>query len=116
MTSGGATNLVAGLATANYDSVPLVMCQVARNLIGNDVFQEVVGITRSITSSLGRAKGSTGKHILILQAGRPRGHHHLPKDVSLAAQRVRRAADSLIQAQYQCHMGQETRDTSQDFE
>lgn len=54
VTSGpGATNLVTGLATANYDSVPLVCFtgQVARNLIGNDAFQEVdiVGITRSIT-------------------------------------------------------------------
>lgn len=54
VTSGpGATNLVTGLATAHYDSVPLVCFtgQVARNLIGNDAFQEVdiVGITRSVT-------------------------------------------------------------------
>ncbi len=54
VTSGpGATNLVTGLATANYDRVPLVCFtgQVARHLIGNDAFQEVdiVGITRSIT-------------------------------------------------------------------
>lgn len=54
VTSGpGATNLVTGLATANYDSVPLVCFtgQVERHLIGNDAFQEVdiVGITRSIT-------------------------------------------------------------------
>ena len=54
VTSGpGATNLVTGLATANYDSVPLVCFtgQVARHLIGNDAFQEVdiVGITRSST-------------------------------------------------------------------
>ena len=53
VTSGpGATNIVTGLATANYDSVPLVCFtgQVARHLIGNDAFQEVdiVGITRSI--------------------------------------------------------------------
>ena len=53
VTSGpGATNLVTGIATANYDSVPLACFtgQVARNLIGNDAFQEVdiVGITRSI--------------------------------------------------------------------
>ena len=44
VTSGpGATNLVTGLATANYDSVPLVCFtgQVARHLIGNDAFQEV---------------------------------------------------------------------------
>lgn len=53
VTSGpGATNLVTGIATANYDSVPLVCFtgQVATSLIGNDAFQEVdiVGITRSI--------------------------------------------------------------------
>ena len=53
VTSGpGATNLVTGIATANYDSVPLVCFtgQVSTHLIGNDAFQEVdiVGITRSI--------------------------------------------------------------------
>ena len=54
VTSGpGATNFVTGLATAYYDSVPLVCFtgQVSRHLIGNDAFQEVdiIGITRSIT-------------------------------------------------------------------
>lgn len=54
VTSGpGATNLVTGIATANYDSVPLVCFtgQVPTGLIGNDAFQEVdiVGITRPIT-------------------------------------------------------------------
>lgn len=53
VTSGpGATNLVTGIATANYDSVPLVCFtgQVPTSLIGNDAFQEVdiIGITRSI--------------------------------------------------------------------
>ncbi len=53
VTSGpGATNIVTAVATANYDSVPLVCFtgQVARHLIGNDAFQEadIVGITRSI--------------------------------------------------------------------
>lgn len=53
VTSGpGATNLVTGIATANYDSVPLVCFtgQVSTHLIGNDAFQEVdiVGITRNI--------------------------------------------------------------------
>lgn len=52
-TSGpGATNLVTGIATANYDSVPLVCFtgQVPLQLIGNDTFQEVdiVGVTRNI--------------------------------------------------------------------
>lgn len=53
VTSGpGATNLVTGIATANYDSVPLVCFtgQVPTNLIGRGAFQEVdiVGITESI--------------------------------------------------------------------
>ncbi|HAB62207.1 MAG TPA: biosynthetic-type acetolactate synthase large subunit, partial [Lachnospiraceae bacterium] len=54
VTSGpGATNLVTGIATANYDSIPLVCFtgQVPTGVIGNDAFQEVdiVGIARSIT-------------------------------------------------------------------
>jgi len=54
VTSGpGATNLVTGLATANYDSVPLVCItgQVPLGLMGNDAFQEVdiVGITNSVS-------------------------------------------------------------------
>jgi acetolactate synthase-1/2/3 large subunit len=54
VTSGpGATNTVTGLATANFDSVPLVVFtgQVSRNMIGNDAFQEadIVGISRSVT-------------------------------------------------------------------
>lgn len=53
VTSGpGATNLVTGIATANYDSVPLVCItgQVPLSLMGNDAFQEVdiVGIVRNI--------------------------------------------------------------------
>jgi acetolactate synthase-1/2/3 large subunit len=54
VTSGpGATNTVTGMATANYDSVPMVVItgQVSRNMIGNDAFQEadIVGISRSVT-------------------------------------------------------------------
>jgi acetolactate synthase-1/2/3 large subunit len=53
-TSGpGATNLVTALATANFDSAPLVAItgQVKTNLIGNDAFQEadITGISRPIT-------------------------------------------------------------------
>nr|QCI07420.1 acetohydroxyacid synthetase large subunit [Leiomenia cribrosa] len=43
-TSGpGATNLVSGIATAQIDSVPLILItgQVARPFIGTDAFQEV---------------------------------------------------------------------------
>jgi len=53
-TSGpGATNLVTALATANFDSVPLVAItgQVKTHLIGNDAFQEadITGIVRPCT-------------------------------------------------------------------
>ena len=55
-TSGpGATNLVTGIATAYYDSSPVVFitCNVAENLIGKDSFQEVdiTGISMPITKS-----------------------------------------------------------------
>lgn len=54
VTSGpGATNTVTGIATANMDSIPLVVFtgQVPTHLIGNDAFQEadIVGITRPCT-------------------------------------------------------------------
>lgn len=93
VTSGpGATNLVTGLATAYYDSVPLVCFtgQVARHLIGNDAFQEVdiVGITRSITKygvtvrnreNLGRI---VKEAFYIARSGRPGPVLiDLPKDV-----------------------------------
>lgn len=53
-TSGpGATNLVTALATANFDSVPMVAItgQVKTRLIGNDAFQEadITGIVRPCT-------------------------------------------------------------------
>jgi len=54
VTSGpGATNLVTAIATANFDSAPMVAFtgQVRTPLIGNDAFQEVdiTGMTRTIT-------------------------------------------------------------------
>ncbi|MCE5333912.1 MAG: biosynthetic-type acetolactate synthase large subunit [Desulfobacteraceae bacterium] len=54
VTSGpGATNTVTGIATANMDSVPMVVLtgQVPTALIGDDAFQEVdiIGITRPCT-------------------------------------------------------------------
>ncbi len=82
VTSGpGATNTVTGLATANFDSVPLVVLtgQVARNLIGNDAFQEadIVGISRSVTKHnyLVRERKDLGRVIreafYIARSGRP---------------------------------------------
>ncbi len=54
VTSGpGATNTVTGIATANMDSIPMVVFtgQVSTALIGNDAFQEcdITGITRPCT-------------------------------------------------------------------
>lgn len=95
VTSGpGATNLVTGIATANYDSVPLVCFtgQVPRNLIGNDAFQEVdiVGITRNICkwSITVRERKDLGQIIkeafYIARTGKPGPVVvDLPKDVML---------------------------------
>jgi len=82
VTSGpGATNTVTGLATANFDSVPLVVLtgQVTRDMIGNDAFQEadIVGISRSVTKHnyLVTDRGDLGRIIreafYIARSGRP---------------------------------------------
>ena len=73
VTSGpGATNAVTGIATANCDSIPLVIItgQVPTKLIGNDAFQEVdiVGITRPCTK-----------------------HNYLVKDIKDLARTIRQA-------------------------
>lgn len=96
VTSGpGATNLVTGIATANYDSVPLVCFtgQVPTHLIGNDAFQEVdiVGITRSICkySVTVRKREDLGRIIkeafFIAANGKPGPVVvDLPKDIQVA--------------------------------
>lgn len=96
VTSGpGATNLVTGIATANYDSVPLVCFtgQVPTHLIGNDAFQEVdiVGITRSICkhSVTVRSRQDLGRIIkeafFIAKTGKPGPVVvDIPKDIQLA--------------------------------
>ena len=117
VTSGpGATNIVTGIATANYDSVPIVcFCgQVRRDLIGNDAFQEVdiVGITRGITkhsmmvtdrSQLGRAikeafyiasTGKPGPVVVDLPVDmiNEMGDGQYPKDVQIRSYRPNKAA------------------------
>ena len=96
VTSGpGATNLVTGIATANYDSVPLVCFtgQVPLNLMGNDAFQEVdmVGICRSICkyAVTVRKREDLGRIIkeafYIARTGRPGPVVvDLPKDIQQA--------------------------------
>ncbi|SFR72843.1 biosynthetic-type acetolactate synthase large subunit [Anaeromicropila populeti] len=95
VTSGpGATNLVTGIATANYDSVPLVCFtgQVQTYLIGNDAFQEVdiVGITRNICkyATTVRNRKDLGKIIkeafYIARTGKPGPVViDLPKDIMM---------------------------------
>lgn len=96
VTSGpGATNLVTGIATANYDSVPLVCFtgQVPTTLIGNDAFQEVdiVGICRSICkyAVTVRKREDLGRIIkeafYIARTGKPGPVLvDIPKDIQLA--------------------------------
>ena len=82
VTSGpGATNLVTGIADANYDGIPLVCFtgQVATSVIGNNAFQEVdiVGITRTISkySTTIRKRDDLGRAIkeafYIARTGKP---------------------------------------------
>ena len=84
--------MVTGIATANYDSVPLVCFtgQVSTELIGNDAFQEVdiVGITRSICKyavTVGNREdlaGTIKKAFYIARTGKPGAVVvDLPKDI-----------------------------------
>lgn len=93
VTSGpGATNAVTGIATANSDSIPLVVItgQVSSPLIGNDAFQEVdiVGITRSCTKhnylvkDVGKLATVIRQAFYLARTGRPGPVLiDLPKDV-----------------------------------
>ena len=95
VTSGpGATNLVTGIATANYDSVPLVCFtgQVPTHLIGNDAFQEIdiVGVVRNICkyAVTVRKRSDLGRIIkeafYIARTGKPGPVViDLPKDIML---------------------------------
>lgn len=97
VTSGpGATNTVTGIATANMDSVPMVVFtgQVPTPLIGDDAFQEVdiIGITRPCTkhSYLVRDVNDLGTVIkeafYLARTGRPGPVVvDLPKDVMQAS-------------------------------
>lgn len=81
-TSGpGATNLVTGIATANMDSVPMVIitANVAKSLLGKDTFQEVdiVGVTMPITKhnyivqEIDDLAETLRKAFYVAQVGRP---------------------------------------------
>ncbi|MBN2352611.1 MAG: biosynthetic-type acetolactate synthase large subunit [Spirochaetales bacterium] len=93
VTSGpGATNTATGLATANFDSVPIVCItgQVPLNMIGNDAFQEAdtIGITRPITkhnylvTERSELAATIKKAFIIAGSGRPGPVViDLPKDI-----------------------------------
>ncbi|MEW6728752.1 MAG: acetolactate synthase 3 large subunit [Pseudomonadota bacterium] len=94
VTSGpGATNAVTGIATANMDSIPLVVFtgQVPTSLIGNDAFQEVdnVGITRPcvkhnfLVKDVRELAATIKKAFYIATTGRPGPVLvDIPKDVT----------------------------------
>jgi acetolactate synthase-1/2/3 large subunit len=97
VTSGpGATNTVTPLATAQMDSVPIIVFsgQVATKVIGNDAFQEadVTGITRPCTKwnylikDVRELPRVVNEAFLIAASGRPGSVLiDLPKDVQVAA-------------------------------
>src|SRR4051794_16611838 len=96
VTSGpGATNTVTPLATAQLDSIPIVVFsgQVATKVIGNDAFQEadVTGITRPCTKwdylikDVRELPRVVNEAFLIATSGRPGPVLiDLPKDVQVA--------------------------------
>jgi len=96
VTSGpGATNTVTPLATAQLDSVPIIVFsgQVATKVIGNDAFQEadVTGITRPCTKwnylvkDVRELPRVVNEAFLIATSGRPGPVLiDLPKDVQVA--------------------------------
>ncbi len=95
VTSGpGATNTVTGLATANFDSVPVVCIsgQVPTSMIGIDAFQEAdtTGITNAVTKhnylvhSIGELAETVKNAFFIAATGRPGPVLiDLPKDITL---------------------------------
>ncbi|MDR0563357.1 MAG: biosynthetic-type acetolactate synthase large subunit [Azoarcus sp.] len=97
VTSGpGATNAVTGIATAYYDSIPIVVIsgQVATAFIGQDAFQEVdtVGVTRPcvkhnfLVRDVRDLALTLKKAFYLARSGRPGPVVvDIPKDVSAAA-------------------------------
>ena len=96
VTSGpGATNAITGIATANSDSIPLVVIsgQVGTTAVGTDAFQEVdtVGVTRPcvkhnfLVTDVGKLAETIKKAFYIASSGRPGPVViDIPKDVTQA--------------------------------
>nr|WP_235844667.1 biosynthetic-type acetolactate synthase large subunit [Cupriavidus agavae] len=97
VTSGpGVTNAVTGIATAYFDSIPIVVLSgnVPTSMIGEDAFQEcdTVGITRPIVkhnflvSDIGSLAVTLKKAFHLARTGRPGPVLvDIPKDVALAS-------------------------------
>ncbi|WP_066566755.1 biosynthetic-type acetolactate synthase large subunit [Snodgrassella sp. CFCC 13594] len=113
VTSGpGATNAITGIATANSDSVPLVVItgQVATPAIGSDAFQEVdtVGISRPcvkhnfLVTSVHELAETIKMAFQIARTGRPGTVViDVPKDVTQALAKFSYPQDDIFIRSYQ---------------
>ena len=112
VTSGpGITNAVTGIATANMDSIPMVVIsgQVPSPLIGNDAFQEVdaVGITRScvkhnfLIKDISEVVSTVKKAFHIATTGRPGPVViDIPKDVTINQMELEEYPESVKMRSY----------------
>jgi len=112
VTSGpGITNAVRGIATANMDSIPMVVIsgQVPSPLIGNDAFQEVdaVGITRScvkhnfLIKDISEVAITVKKAFHIATTGRPGPVViDIPKDVTINQMELEEYPDTIKMRSY----------------
>jgi acetolactate synthase-1/2/3 large subunit len=112
VTSGpGITNAVTGIATANMDSIPMVVIsgQVPSPLIGNDAFQEVdaVGITRScvkhnfLIKDISEVAITVKKAFHIATTGRPGPVLiDIPKDVTINQMELEEYPDTIKMRSY----------------
>ena len=112
VTSGpGITNAVTGIATANMDSIPMVVIsgQVPSPLIGNDAFQEVdaVGITRScvkhnfLIKDISEVAITVKKAFYIATTGRPGPVViDIPKDVTINQMELEEYPDTIEMRSY----------------
>ncbi len=112
VTSGpGITNAVTGIATANMDSIPMVVIsgQVPSPLIGNDAFQEVdaVGITRScvkhnfLIKDISEVAITVKKAFHIATTGRPGPVViDIPKDVTINQMELEEYPETIKMSSY----------------
>ena len=112
VTSGpGITNAVTGIATANMDSIPMVVIsgQVPSPLIGMDAFQEVdaTGITRScvkhnfLIRDISEVASTVKKAFYIATTGRPGPVViDIPKDITIAEMEMEEYPETIEMRSY----------------